>query len=143
VGVANVWVKKLNKNFNLHNVKLVSESVWQVSWLQKVRRTFTGLLNEMEKDSSLNVNQSCKNYNIANCLINLKEPVEEVKEATINACWRQLWPEVVNDRRLCNMNDVVAEAVTTAPYKEIHKELERKRKQTSIKSYFVCSNSRH
>jgi hypothetical protein len=29
------------------------------------RRTFIGLLNEMEKESSLTVSQSWKNYNIA------------------------------------------------------------------------------
>jgi hypothetical protein len=207
-----------------------------------VRRTFTGLLNETEKESSLTVSQSWKNYNIADCLINIKELVEEVKESTINACWRKLWPKVVSDRRISSMNDVEAEIVTIAkgiedkgfeniemtdiqeligshadqltieeleklvtrssenqndpedevldvirpefnnkslneiftlsrqlsdkvfeldpnmewsikfkrepdhllvPYKEIHKELEKKKKQTSIKSFFVSSNTRH
>lgn len=54
-------------------------------------------------------------------MINKKESVEEVKESTINACWWKLWPEVVNDRRISNMNDVVADIVTIAPYKQIHK----------------------
>jgi hypothetical protein len=30
-----------------------------------------------------------------------------------------------------------------APYKEIHKELEKKKKQTSFKSYFIASSTRH
>jgi hypothetical protein len=79
-----------------------------------VRRTFTGLLNEMGKESSLTVSQSWKNYNIADCLINIKDSVEEVKESAINACLRKLWPKVVNDRRISNMNDVVAEIITIA-----------------------------
>jgi hypothetical protein len=58
-------------------------------------------------------------------------------------CWRKLWLKVVNDTRISDMNDVVAEFVTIAPYKEIHKELENEKKQTSIKSYFVSSNTRH
>jgi hypothetical protein len=32
------------------------------------------------------------------------------------------------DRIISNVNNVVAEIVTTAPYKEIHKELENKKK---------------
>jgi hypothetical protein len=50
---------------------------------------------------------------------------------------------VVNDKIISNVNNVVAEIITTAPYKEIHKELEKKKKQTSIKSYSVSSNTRH
>jgi hypothetical protein len=50
---------------------------------------------------------------------------------------------VGNDRRIFNTIDVVAEIVIVAPYKEIHKELEKKKKHTSIKSYFVSVNTRH
>jgi hypothetical protein len=40
-----------------------------------VMKTFTGLLNEMEEESSLTASQSWKNYNIADCLINIKGSV--------------------------------------------------------------------
>jgi hypothetical protein len=33
---------------------------------------------------------------------------------------------MVNDRRISNMNNVVAEIITIPPYKEIHKDLEKK-----------------
>jgi hypothetical protein len=93
----------------------------QILYLQKVRRTFTGLPIEMEKESSLTVSQSWKNYNIADCLINIKELVEEVKASNFNVCWQNLWLKVANDRRLSSMNNVVAEIMTIAPYKGIHK----------------------
>jgi hypothetical protein len=50
---------------------------------------------------------------------------------------------MVDDRRISNRNDVVAEMATTEPYKEIIKELEKKKKQTSVKSNSVSSNTRH
>jgi len=76
-------------------------------------------------------------------MINKKESVEEVKESTINGCSRKLRHEVVNDRRISNMNDVVADIVTIAPYKQIHKEREKRKEQTTIKSYFIPSNTTH
>jgi hypothetical protein len=50
-----------------------------------------------------------------------KEAVEEVKDSTNNGCWRKLWPEVVNDRRIPSMYDVTAEIVATAPNKKSRK----------------------
>jgi hypothetical protein len=38
---------------------------------------------------------------------------------------------------------MVAEVVANAPYEQIHKEFENKKKETSIKSYFVSLNTRH
>jgi hypothetical protein len=97
----------------------------------------------MEKKSNLTVNQRWTNYNIVDCPINTRDSAEEVKECTINACWRTFWPEVVNNRRISYMKNVVAEIATIAPGKETNKKLEKKKKQTSIKSFFVSSNTKH
>jgi hypothetical protein len=108
----NVEILFLPPNTSL--LQLLDQGVIAAFKTYYISRTFTSLQNEMEKGSSLTVSQSWKNYNIAVCLINIKESVEEVKESNINTCWWKLWPEVVNDRRISNMNDMVAEIVTIA-----------------------------
>lgn len=49
----------------------------------------------MENDESLSVSQCWKNYNIAKCITNTKELVDEIKSSTINACWQKLWQDAV------------------------------------------------
>jgi hypothetical protein len=39
--------------------------------------------------------------------------------------WWKLWPEVVNDRSISNIDGVVAKIVTNAPYKELYNEVGR------------------
>jgi biotin carboxylase len=77
---------------------------------------------------------------MSDCLINVKESVEEVKKSTINMCWRKLWHEFAKDRRICGVNDVVAEIVTIAPYKQIHKELQKKRNKHASKAIQSLQN---
>lgn len=63
-----------------------------------VRRTFQLLLKSMDDAPKTTVPLMWKMYNIADCLINVKESIDEVKPSTINACWRKLWPEVVKKK---------------------------------------------
>ncbi|XP_064421091.1 tigger transposable element-derived protein 1-like [Latimeria chalumnae] len=61
------------------------------------RHTFKRILDQMESDPTLTVSGCWKNYNIADCINNIKDSLEEVKPTTWNACWRKLWSEAVND----------------------------------------------
>ncbi|KAL4084407.1 hypothetical protein QTP88_028230 [Uroleucon formosanum] len=91
-----------------------------------IRRTFQRLLKSMEEDPELTVTQGWKNYNIAECLVNIKEPLDEVQPSTINACWRKLWPEVVfvdkiNDLST-NVNQIVGIARNVEGFDKINRD---------------------
>ncbi|KAF0746713.1 tigger transposable element-derived protein 1-like [Aphis craccivora] len=80
-----------------------------------VRRTFQRLLKNLEEDPELTVTQGWKNYDIAKCLVNIKESLDEVQPSTINACWRKLWPEVVlKSDKIDNLNTTVNQIVKIA-----------------------------
>ncbi|XP_050063106.1 tigger transposable element-derived protein 1-like [Aphis gossypii] len=79
-----------------------------------VRRTFKRLLKNMEEDPKLTVTQGWKNYNIAECLVNIKESLDEVQHSTINACWRKLWPEVVFFDKIDDLSTTVNQIVGIA-----------------------------
>uniref|UniRef100_UPI00358EF42B tigger transposable element-derived protein 1-like isoform X1 n=1 Tax=Myxine glutinosa TaxID=7769 RepID=UPI00358EF42B len=61
------------------------------------RRTFRHILDTMGSDPTLNVSQCWKDYNIADCINNIRDSLKDVKQATINACWGKLWKEEVNE----------------------------------------------
>ncbi|XP_008183396.1 tigger transposable element-derived protein 1-like [Acyrthosiphon pisum] len=80
-----------------------------------VRRTFQRLLKNLEEDPELTVTQGWKNYDIAKCLVNIKESLDEVQPSTINACWQKLWPEVVlKSDKIDNLNTTVNQIVEIA-----------------------------
>lgn len=81
-------------------------TVFKAFYLQ---HTFSGLLNAMKTDGSLSVTQCWKNYNIADCVVNIKASVDEMKSSAISGCWRRLWLEA---GRVDNVTLVIDEAVT-------------------------------
>jgi hypothetical protein len=49
---------------------------------------------------------------MAECIGNVKEPVDELKSATVNGCWKKLWPEAINDFwEFLNQQDKVRNAL--------------------------------
>lgn len=59
------------------------------------RRTFKMLLENLEHDPTKTLSQYWKDYTIADCLGNIKESLDELKQSTLNGCWKNLWPEIV------------------------------------------------
>lgn len=59
--------------------------------------TFRRILNAVKSDPEGDLDKCWKEYNIAHCIENIREAIDEVTESTINACWKKLWSEVVND----------------------------------------------
>lgn len=62
-----------------------------------LKRTFSRILQCMEADPLLTVTESWKQFNIAHCITIIKDAVSDLRPSTINACWKNLWPEVVID----------------------------------------------
>lgn len=79
-----------------------------------VRHTFSVLLKEIDEGSSSSVSQSWKNYNIADCLINVRQAVNEIKPSTIKACWKNVWPEIVTVNDPPTLDEVILDTVKIA-----------------------------
>lgn len=61
------------------------------------RRTLKGILDAMDLDGNLTVTECWKKYDIRCCITNIQASLSELSERTLNACWKNLWPEVVNN----------------------------------------------
>ena len=51
----------------------------------------------MENNDSIGVIDCWKNYNIAECIKDIEDSLNELSLSTIHACWNKLWKEVVQD----------------------------------------------
>ncbi|CAM5078512.1 unnamed protein product [Natator depressus] len=61
------------------------------------RLTFSQIRSAMDADPNLNVMECWKSFNIADCITYIKQATDAIKPETVNACWRNLWKECVND----------------------------------------------
>lgn len=59
------------------------------------RRCFKRILDSIELNPEETVTSSWKKFNIADCIADIDASLSELQPSSINACWRNLWPEVV------------------------------------------------
>uniref|UniRef100_A0A5S6Q2U4 DDE-1 domain-containing protein n=1 Tax=Trichuris muris TaxID=70415 RepID=A0A5S6Q2U4_TRIMR len=62
-----------------------------------VRLTFARIRDAIDANPQMSVMESWKNFTIADAIALIAEAVQTVKPETLNACWRPLWRNVVND----------------------------------------------
>ncbi|CAM4563766.1 unnamed protein product [Caretta caretta] len=62
-----------------------------------MRLTFSRIRSAMVAYPNLNVIECWKSFNIADCITYIKQAMDTIKPETVNACWRNLWKECVND----------------------------------------------
>ncbi|KAG6938820.1 tigger transposable element derived 1, partial [Chelydra serpentina] len=61
------------------------------------RPTFSRILTAMDADPNVNMMECWKSFNIADCITYIKQAMDAVSPETVNACWRNLWKDCVND----------------------------------------------
>ncbi|CAM5075763.1 unnamed protein product [Natator depressus] len=61
------------------------------------RLMFSQIRSAVDADPNLNVMECWKSFNIADCVTYIKQAMNAIKPETVNACWRNLWKEYVND----------------------------------------------
>ncbi|XP_049820103.1 tigger transposable element-derived protein 1-like [Aethina tumida] len=59
------------------------------------RPVFKIILVNMECDPDIDVIECCKIFNIAKCIVNIKESLEELKPHKLKSCWKKLWPVLI------------------------------------------------
>ncbi|KAK1327431.1 hypothetical protein QTO34_014145 [Cnephaeus nilssonii] len=62
-----------------------------------LRRTFAMAFRATEKDKELTLNDFWKSYNVLAAVKNISDSWDEVKQTNLNAVWKKLCPQFVND----------------------------------------------
>ncbi|KAM9385675.1 tigger transposable element-derived protein 1-like [Pholidichthys leucotaenia] len=79
------------------------------------RSTMEGLISSIDEgDEDFSLKRYWRGYNIATCLANIQKALNEMKEQTLNASWRKLWPDVVHDYKGFTPDEVHHSAVHKA-----------------------------
>ncbi|XP_064109056.1 tigger transposable element-derived protein 1-like [Macrobrachium nipponense] len=79
------------------------------------RSTMEGLISSIDEgDDDFSLKKYWREYNIATCLANIQNALKEMKQQTLNASWRKLWPDVVHDYEGFTPDEVVHSAVDKA-----------------------------
>ncbi|XP_017789938.1 PREDICTED: tigger transposable element-derived protein 1-like [Habropoda laboriosa] len=60
-----------------------------------IKRTFRYILEQIENDESLPIMDAWKKFTILDCVKHVGVSYTEIKQSTLNACWKKLWPDVV------------------------------------------------
>jgi hypothetical protein len=69
----------------------------------------------MEEKSNVGVMQSWKQFHIANCIVTVRETLKELKQDSVSAYWKKLWPEAVkNSTKIPSADQEIQEIVNMA-----------------------------
>jgi hypothetical protein len=73
-----------------------------------LRRVFDFILNLLDSDKSLKISDCWKEFNIYDCIRNISESRFEIKLSTLNACWGEIWPNVVvKDHKIPKLDEEI------------------------------------
>ncbi|XP_064103355.1 tigger transposable element-derived protein 1-like [Macrobrachium nipponense] len=79
------------------------------------RSTMEGLVSSIDEgDDDFSLKKYWREYNIVTCLANIQNALKEMKQQTLNASWRKLWPDVVHDYEGFTPDEVHHSAVDKA-----------------------------
>jgi hypothetical protein len=68
--------------------------------------TFCIILDAEENGTFVSVIGCWKFYTVADCIVNVKEAMHELKSMALNGCWKKLWSEGLNNlQRFPNQED--------------------------------------
>ncbi|XP_068246736.1 tigger transposable element-derived protein 1-like [Palaemon carinicauda] len=77
------------------------------------RRTYRMALKAVDSDPEMTLRSYWKSYNIFNCVKNIDASWREVTEVNLNAVWRPLCPQFVNDFRGFDQESINKEILST------------------------------
>ncbi|XP_064116376.1 tigger transposable element-derived protein 1-like [Macrobrachium nipponense] len=62
------------------------------------RSTMEGLISSIDAgDDDFSLKRYWREFNVVTCLANVQNALKEMKQQTLNASWRKLWPDIVHD----------------------------------------------
>uniref|UniRef100_A0A8C7WWU1 DDE-1 domain-containing protein n=1 Tax=Oryzias sinensis TaxID=183150 RepID=A0A8C7WWU1_9TELE len=69
------------------------------------------LVNAIDGDENFQLKVYWRNFTIASCLTVIHKVLQDMKEETLDACWKKIWPECVRDYKGFSPNEVQCDAV--------------------------------
>jgi len=68
-----------------------------------IKKSFKYILDQMENGESLSIIDAWKKFTMLDCVKHIGMSYAEIKQSTLNACWKALWPNIVEDEnhRMC------------------------------------------
>ncbi|XP_060765555.1 tigger transposable element-derived protein 1-like [Neoarius graeffei] len=78
------------------------------------RNTLQHLVEAVDSDQDFSLKNYWRGYTIASCLQNIQRAIQEMKTETLNACWKKLWPEAVQNPTGVSLDEIHHSAVDTA-----------------------------
>ncbi|KAK9722651.1 DDE superfamily endonuclease [Popillia japonica] len=72
----------------------IDQGIIQAVKLYYIRRTSKIILNTMDCDPDMNVMQCWQKFDIALCIVYIKESLQEVKPCPLKSCSKKLWPDL-------------------------------------------------
>lgn len=74
--------------------------------LYYLRKTFYQLIEATDGPDSVSIREYWRQYNILSAIKNIKFAWDEVKNSTMNAVWKKLWPEISTREAVVEMPEV-------------------------------------
>lgn len=68
----------------------------------------------MDSDQDFSLKDYWRGYTIASYLQNIQRAIQEMKTETLNACWKKMWPEAVQNPTGGSLDETHHSAVDTA-----------------------------
>jgi hypothetical protein len=117
-----------NADINHPNIKIIyfppnctpliqplDQGVIQTFKLHYTKKLFQNIFNRLEKDNKLTITQALEELNIVDCIKNVMSALTSIKSSTLNACWKPLLPEIVEETQEDPNNSLpIAEIVNIA-----------------------------
>ncbi|XP_020713160.1 uncharacterized protein LOC105664642 isoform X1 [Ceratitis capitata] len=60
-----------------------------------LKKTIQCIMEKLEENPELDFTDAWKNFSIKNCILYASKVISEIRQHTLNACWKSLWPECV------------------------------------------------
>lgn len=79
------------------------------------RNSLNHLVESMNNDEKFNLKDYWRNYTIATCLENIQKALKEMKKETLHACWKKLWPAIIDDYEGFSPDEVHHSATNILP----------------------------
>lgn len=80
-----------------------------------VKKSFEFIVNQMDGNKELGVIDAWKMLSIMDCVNHIKLALSELKESTLNTCWKAIWPEcVTHEEPVPRHSNEYADIVTLA-----------------------------
>lgn len=78
-------------------IQLLKQGVIKAFKANYVKRHVDRIVEAMDSNDNLNIIQFWKDFTIADSLFLIKHTLQDIMAKSVNACWKNLQPEVVHD----------------------------------------------